>query len=543
MWIVLVSIIGVILLIIGFFIISKRSEDRKTIEELNRQFGAVPLNRIHEINNIKIYFEEMKEDSEEYFIDEITWADLDMDQVFCRINNTKSFVGEQVLYNTLHYTNAKHQTAFEERQNFFKDNSQKRLDMECKLRNMGKAEHNYFLPVFLKNADSLEINGSYIYHILQALLFGNALVGIVFQNYVFLAVAILVALVNIAIYTGSKYKYEVFLSSLGSVRAIVLFAERILMDDELRNLYSTPELRKAVGELQGVKHLVTIFQMNNNMQSRGDISVIRNYLIGATLLDFTTFNSLTRRISGKLEQLTDLYILIGQLDIDISTVSFRNSLPFYCVPRIIEEERITTKMLYHPLIPDAVCNDLSIDRGCVITGENASGKSTFMKTIGVNVVMAQSIFTCTAKEMILAPLLPMTSMNLKDNLCASESYYVRELKNIKRVIDSFENGIQILFVCDELLRGTNSNDRLRISEAVLQHFAECRCMTVVATHDIELAERLKEILPCYYFRSEEKALSIFFDYKIHKGIASKGNAVGLLKEMGFPRQILCRLVI
>ena len=142
-----------------------------------------------------------------------------------------------------------------------------------------------------------------------------------------------------------------------------------------------------------------------------------------------------------------LYDFTGNLDLMISVASYRKSVPGFCVPEIYASGNITGEQIYHPLLDKPVRNDFSLVNRAMITGANASGKSTFMKTFTVNVILAQMIHTCTAESFKLPLITVMTSMAICDDVVSGESYYICEVRYLKRMLDVIEQGIP-LFMCD-----------------------------------------------------------------------------------------------
>ena len=120
---------------------------------------------------------------------------------------------------------------------------------------------------------------------------------------------------------------------------------------------------------------------------------------------------------------------------EIAIASFRKSLPQWCCPSLQSDGAISVEEISHPLMADAIPNDFVLKKGVVLTGANASGKSTFMKAVAINVILAQTINTCVAKNMKMPAIQVMTSMALRDDVLQGESYYMREIKYLKRMLD------------------------------------------------------------------------------------------------------------
>lgn len=193
---------------------------------------------------------------------------------------------------------------------------------------------------------------------------------------------------------------------------------------------------------------------------------------------------------------------------------------------------------WHPLLSDPVKNSILADRGVLLTGSNASGKSTFLKMVAVNVILAQTIHTCTA-ESYKAPVFRIfSSMALRDSMENGESYYIVEIRSLKRILDAAQdhNGPVLCFV-DEVLRGTNTVERIAAATQILIHLSESGALGFAATHDIEMTELLKEHYDNYHFEEEIRDGDILFPYQLLPGKASTRNAIRLLQLLGYDREI------
>jgi len=205
-----------------------------------------------------------------------------------------------------------------------------------------------------------------------------------------------------------------------------------------------------------------------------------------------------------------------------------------------EAKQLEMEEIYHPLLHGAVTNSMELQHNCIITGSNASGKSTFIKTIAVNVILAQSIHTCTAKRMHLPHAKMITSMAVRDDILSGDSYFIKEIKYLKRILDALSEDELVICVIDEILRGTNTQERIAASKAIMEYLAHHNCIAIVASHDKELTELEKTGYDNYHFSEEFGEEDIVFDYKLQKGPANSQNAIRLLSFTGFPETIIER---
>lgn len=203
---------------------------------INDCFGKSPLdghpyyNAGQRLDDVRRLHKTSKGTSEQNWeVDEITWNDLDMDQIFLRINHTNSFIGEQMLYQRLHLLekgkNEEQTRQFESRLFYLKENPKVRLDIEAQLNRIGKHEGGYYLSEFLLNTDLWKIGNTRLYHMLQVLLTVFLIGAFVFENGIAAVGLAGIVLTNLLIYVYSKLKYEIYLSSLADFRSIYRFAK------------------------------------------------------------------------------------------------------------------------------------------------------------------------------------------------------------------------------------------------------------------------------------------------------------------------------
>lgn len=169
-----------------------------------------------------------------------------------------------------------------------------------------------------------------------------------------------------------------------------------------------------------------------------------------------------------------------------------------------------------------------------------SGKSTFIRTVGVNAILAQTIHTCFAQE-YQAPFLDVkASMGSNDDLMESKSHYLSEVESVRVLVASTNSGRQSLFLIDELFRGTNTLERVASAKAILEYLNAGDNIVMAATHDIELAELLDHQYKSYHFREIIQDQKMDFDYKIREGTSSTRNAIAILDMFGYPKPVVAR---
>ena len=158
-------------------------------------------------------------------------------------------------------------------------------------------------------------------------------------------------------------------------------------------------------------------------------------------VDIIKFNSMLSFIKENRPIINRIYSNIGYLDTCIAVASFRVSLDYYCQPKLVKSSKplIQVKDLYHPLLSDPVPNSIDEDKSVLITGSNASGKSTFIKTMALNAILSQTLYTSISREYNASFFIIYTSMALRDSIFRNESYYIVEIKSLKRILDRVNN--------------------------------------------------------------------------------------------------------
>ena len=193
--------------------------------------------------------------------------------------------------------------------------------------------------------------------------------------------------------------------------------------------------------------------------------------------------------------------------------------------------------LRHPLVASAVPNSITLGppHGILVTGSNMSGKTTFVRTLGVATVLAQTINTCLATAYD-APVFHVRScIGRADDLLHGKSYYLVEVEAVMALVEASRSGEPHLFLFDELFRGTNAVERIAVAEAVLQELlANQTHVVVAATHDGELVHLLRHLYVPYHFTDALGPRGLVFDYRLQVGPATTRNAITLLKLHGAP---------
>ncbi|MEN8203969.1 MAG: hypothetical protein ABFS28_15325 [Bacteroidota bacterium] len=291
--------------------------------------------------------------------------------------------------------------------------------------------------------------------------------------------------------------------------------------------------RHGMKEVKRLSKLLSIFDQRLNMLLGGIFN-------GLFLFDFLMLHFLENWKDKNREHIMEWIEITGWTDAMISLAGFACNHPDFVKPQIgAGGDRMEFKGLGHPLIPDSkrVDNDMGIEgeKVVVITGANMAGKSTFLRSLGINTVLAYMGCPVCATTFRTSYGGLYSSMRTADSLKDEESYFLAEIKRLQLIVQRMEEGQPLLILLDEVLKGTNTTDKKRGSVGLIQRSLKYPIRCFIATHDLSLGELEKENkgqVVNYCFESYIKDMELSFDYTIRKGIATNMNASFLMKQMG-----------
>lgn len=536
--------IGLAVIVVGVLVYqvvtSNSRRNKRFLSSIINSWGNLPKREYDygELEHIAKYFEATKQ--EEFTIDDITWNDLDMDSVFCMMNQCRSSSGDDYLYKLLR-TPLTSKKELEERNriiSFFQRNEKTRIAYQMELSKVGHSK-KFALIDYVNNITKL-LPDSNLDNYMHLFLYVVVIFAIIAQPASGILVAIGVLIYNIYTYYKKKTEIEPYYVSVGAIVHLVSCAQGLLKLNvpELKDY--TENLKQAVNVLSSVKgnakFLGSTDKFSGNMGS-----MMMDYLNMFFRIDLIMFNRLLAKVQKHKKEMLILMDEIGRLDAYISIASFRELMPFYCESELEESKEgfVEAKDMYHPLLSEPVANSIYEHHPVLLTGSNASGKSTFLKTVAINALLSQTCGMALAKEYRSCFFRIYSSMALKDNIQGSESYFIVEIKSLKRILDAVnQDKTPVLCFVDEVLRGTNTVERIAASSRILQSFADSGVMCFAATHDIELTTILKDCYSNYHFQEEVTEDEVKFDYKLYAGPATTRNAIKLLNVIGYDKNII-----
>ncbi len=489
-------------------------------------------------------------------LDARTWTDLDMDGVFAALDRTESTLGQHALYHRLRTAPvAQHLEAFEALVG--------RLDADRRVRERAQLAlsrlrdpQGYDLW-WLAREDSIETQPWYV--LFPLLTAATVLLGMLAVAFPATTPAFIgIFLVNVAIRYSTDRRLVALAGAFRQIAPLVTTAEslRFLDGEDIRPLVGaiqaeTPSLRrlKAIARWIGGDPLMLPMGAGPLAIMTNDIlTAVYEYLNLAFLFDGTGVYVGVRHLRAHRASLLRVIAAVGEVDAAISTASFRAGRHDWTRPRFRQPGAPAELAdIRHPLLLDAVPNTVSLGpgRGLLITGSNMSGKSTFLRTIGTTVVLAQTLNTCLASAYD-APVFDVRScIGRSDDLAGGKSYYVAEVEALLELIRASAGSTAHLFLVDELFRGTNAVERIAAGQAVLLELLADSVppnphVVIAATHDGELVGLLPDRYAAFHFGDAVGPEGLTFDHRLRPGPATTRNAIALLRIHGAPPDLVRR---
>lgn len=347
-------------------------------------------------------------------------------------------------------------------------------------------------------------------------------------------VAFVLACVNLGIRGLTQWQVPGILAPMGQMAPLLGTADRLSRMPELEA--SRPI--DLMGSLARLKPLRRIAAWVTRGSDPSEVSSMAEWINLIFLLDANALFFGARYIRSEAAVLKEIAEWVGDVDLALGIASLRAEPRCWCIPGWEEGAHATAEGVWHPLIESAVANDVELTPGAglVITGANASGKTTYIRSVGVAAVMAVALNTCPATSWRGGPFRVMSMIGGGDDLLGGRSYYEVEVERIIELLNAAESPVPTLFLIDELLRGTNTIDRLAAGEAILRKLVRIgdrpRHAAMIATHDLELTVLLKDSFEPWHFREAMTADGPTFEYRRQPGPATSRTALALLEAAG-----------
>lgn len=542
---ILLALCGYLFIILQFLHFQKKNQIELE-QKLKKEWGTFSKKELSPSDWAQLT-QSYLEDTSSYSIDAITWNDLDLNTIFLQLNHTHSSIGEEYLYHLLH-TPVTKKEQLEERERlitFFASHEKERLSFELLAESIGK-QRNFSLRKELLQVEEIPKLSS-AKHLAALILLIGSLFLLLASPILGIFAFICVLAYGISLYYKEKANTAKYISFF---QQIVLLLKAVDKQKEC----SAPELKPYLDQMAAAQKSLYPFKMLcswilSRAPSGSPIDLLLDYVRMFTHIDFILFNRIAEQLQTHKSEVALCMEQFGFLESMIAAASYRQALPASCQPVFlpIGKEKcslsIELKEVYHPAITAPIKNSINTTKSVLLTGSNASGKSTFLKTTAIAALLAQTIHTVPA-EKYQAPFYQIySSMAIQDNLSGHDSYYMAEIKSLKRILDAKKDAVPVLCFIDEVLRGTNTIERIAAAAEILESLSNQRVLCFAATHDIELTQLLSGNYENYHFSEQIQNDDILFDYKLKKGISTTRNAIRLLQQIGYDNTIISRALL
>ena len=526
------------------------------IFQIKYTFSQIKFNRKKELNKrLKESFGKLKDDSfdfdyiEKYFrkkdnskayqvLSDKTCNDLDFDDLFMFLDRTNSKVGQQYFYNNLRIiqVNEKQTKLNEEIIKELSENPELRISVQKKLEKLKYKDAYYISTLFQEE----HLNPPEWFIAIKLLSFAS-LVSLVlgFFNPIFFIVLLGIFCVNFVLHYWNKNNLVQYVGSIPQLLRLNNVASHLFTNSLFKKL--NPDLPKSIKLINEVKNRMSFFSLEAKLQGEFEIIAWFVFEIFKTmfLLEPLLLFGVLKRLNTKRDEIESVFKFVGHIDMLISIASLRNGLETFCLPIINDGNKIIAKDISHPLIFNCTTNSIEItEKSILLTGSNMSGKTSFIRAIGLNVITGFTINTCFAKSMTFPLLKVFSAIRISDDLMNDKSYYFEEVLTIKEMLNESENGNKNLFLLDEIFKGTNTVERISAGKSVLSALTKNDNKILVSTHDIELTDMLSNEYELYHFSETVNDNNIGFDYKLKEGKLKNRNAIRILEINDYPKGVV-----
>ena len=462
-------------------------------------------------------------------VDDQTWYDLALHKVFDQLNYTQSSIGAEALYQKMRLLTFQPDDSLRKLEEFFERQPDLRLRVQVVMNQLGKKNHNMARSIVANpgNQDSSIYLSLYIFLACLPVL---SLFFLPFFKIQALSVLIASVTFNIIFSSIRNWSNKMRLDQVSYLVRIFASAEKL----SRLALPKQEALKQAVQPFKKTKVISSILQTPTGSSEMEIILIYLNFLF---LIPQIAQIYIYQQVRAHQKEAQETINLLGELEVAISLLRHKRDGKLVCHPCFKQDGGIKGKGIYHPLLADPVANDVSFEKNMVISGDNASGKSTYLKMVAINCILAQGLGFAYGESLELSYGHVMTSMDVSDDIEVGDSYFITESKTILRMIESLEKSGFHYFFIDELFKGTNTIERIGSGLGIVRWLSGRNCLYMISSHDIELVVASGAVNDNYHFDSRYVDGKIVFDYQIKQGSAVTKNAVNTLKSLHFPSEI------
>jgi len=534
----ILGLLAVLILVFLYHNYSKKKRLKKLKDSLLKNWGKSREGSYFNFYVIGRYFENNNHKKEAFHIisDKIK-TDLDIDAIFKFIDRTSSKIGQQYLYFKLRTIGTvENLLQFSRLTKLFEVNKTLRINCQLYLSNLNTNNAYYFEELI--NGKQIEKPKSiWVIYLLSISALVSILLTFVYPAFSLLLIPIF--MVNLFFHYKNKGNINYYIDGVTQLSKCLKVSEKLAENPEIKSHYKDLSFIKKVSSIQLKSEFIGF-----DNQLKNEYAFIFWFPIELIKilfnLEYIIFFSFIDSITKEKKSLEKMFHFIGEIDAAISVASVKSNQHLICKPSFTKYKQLKTQEIYHPLIENCIPNTINLmDNSMLLTGSNMSGKTTFIRTIAVNSILAQTLHICFAKEFTSPFLKVHSSIRITDDLLDDTSYYLKEVLTIKDLIIASEDKEPCLFVLDEIFKGTNTIERISGGKAILSFLNKDNNIVFVSTHDIELTDLLeKENYHLFHFSEQIKDGKLFFDHKLKEGKLTTRNAIKILELYKYPTEII-----
>ena len=480
------------------------------------------------------YFDLTKGKSAAGTVDDRTWDDLEFPKLFQVMNSTVTPIGGQSLYRRLRLYIEDTSTLAQRYQSYdtLRADSAQREKIQLKLAGFS-ADTNAGVADYVFGPGLQRPKYAYLI-VLQSLLSAGIL-GAVLLSFLPLWVLLAVLLANGIVTFRFSPRIHRDAEGLYACYKLLHVADALAKGGPPRS--SIRQIKELIAETSSrrqARHALRWIRRTHGSAAYGMVAAWLNLLFMTELLAYLFT---VGRLAHIQPMMAGTFDLVGSLDADVAIASYLELHPGHCHPSMSSHALIDLEQAWHPLVAAPVKVSMRLEgRSALITGSNMAGKTTLIKTVGINIILGRTLGFCLAARASLPRSGAMASIRGEHSVESGKSHYFAEIEAIKVFFNAARTGECAVFLIDELLSGTNTVERLAAARAVLEVLSE-DAQVLVTTHDVELQSSLAGRFDLYHFM-ENPDVEGFFDYQLRVGATVERNAIRLLGRMGFPEEVV-----
>jgi len=458
-------------------------------------------------------------------LNDTTWNDLEMNQVFSKVNKTYTIAGEEVLYHWLKNPTL-NEDAFGKRKRKLDYAKEYQASVATGLGKIGQFDHDYRAEI--RRIDSKQTLDKKPIVFIISLVIMIALIWLTKSTFVILgACASILAIILYHYFHMARHKYT--LSSFDYlVRMMIFFRKH---KELIKNIYSDEYDLEAL-EVVADK----LVEFKNTFNRLEGLDPIKDIAVALTLSNYWNYIKMSNLMCSYKDDVLKVADIVGEIDCAHGINAYLLGPVKSSIPNLSDGiHTLSIEDSYNLLIHDCVTNNVNIDKSFVITGSNMGGKSSYLRQVGVSIVLGQALCFSTSKTHKGGFFRVLSSISLNDDIESGKSYFMKEAEAIHRMLE-IDNKHNTLFLIDEIFKGTNPSERLAASIEILNKLSSNHNV-IVTTHDIGILSHLEDY-EYFHFEHNITKTQMTFDYKLKKGVTEVKNAIKLMEYIEYPEDLI-----